>query len=92
MCKAYNEGIRDSNLSFYLKDPWGGLKGTGPHKMCFQELITLTWVDKIKNKVQVSGKKKNIHIVKFIILKSIHLLILKKIKSLKFKIPFCLLI
>lgn len=55
MCKAYNEGIRDSNLSFYLKDPWGGLKGTGPHKMCFQELITLTWVDKIKNKVQVSG-------------------------------------
>lgn len=77
MCKAYNEGIRDSNLSFYLKDPWGGLKGTGPHKMCFQELITLTWVDKIKNKVQVSGKK-NIHIVKFIILKSIHLLIKKK--------------
>lgn len=74
MCKAYNEGIRDSNLSFYLKDPWSGLKGTGPHKMCFQELITLTWVDKIKNKVQVSGKK-NIHIVKFIILKSIHLLI-----------------
>lgn len=73
MCKAYNEGIRDSNLSFYLKDPWGGLKGTGPHKMCFQELITLTWVDKIKNK-EVSGKK-NIHIVKFIILKSIHLLI-----------------
>lgn len=55
MCKAYNEGIRDSNLSFYLKDPWGGLKGTGPHKMCFQELITLTCVDKIKNKVQVSG-------------------------------------
>lgn len=55
MCKAYNEGIRDSNLSFYLKDPWGGLKGTGPHKMCFQELITLTWVDKIKNKVKVSG-------------------------------------
>lgn len=72
MCKAYNEGIRDSNLSFYLKDPWGGLKGTGPHKMCFQELITLTWVDKIKYKFQV---KKNIHIVKFIILKSIHLLI-----------------
>lgn len=58
MCKAYNEGIRDSNLSFYLKDPWGGLKGTGPHKMSFQELITCTWVDKIKNKVQVSGKKK----------------------------------
>lgn len=72
MCKAYNEGIRDSNLSFYLKDPWGGLKGTGPHKMSFQELITLTWVDKIKYKFQV---KKNIHIVKFIILKSIHLLI-----------------
>lgn len=81
MCKAYNEGIRDSNLSFYLKDPWGGLKGTGPHKMCFQELITLTWVDKIKNKVQVSGKK-NIHIVKFIILKSIHLLIKKKKSNL----------
>lgn len=41
MCKAYNEGIRDSNLSFYLKDPWGGVKGTGPHKMCFQEFAAL---------------------------------------------------